>query len=476
MTRANNYFDPKKDTVKRWKIIVILLLFFSAYTITFIVDYGWIFGVIITILLVIFMFLPWGGSVYTATKKFFYNSRELKYREKYHDFQVEKKLQEERLMKLENVIYKKNAKVAVGLSGGVDSSVTAFLLQKQGYDVVAFFMRNWDSEANGELLYPISNDEDVCSQEKDYQDAKKIAEKLNIPLIKVNFVKEYWDLVFNTFLQEMESGKTPNPDILCNRFIKFDKFTDYIFQNYPDIDYIATGHYANVKKDEDDNYYLTLAKDTNKDQTYFLAEIKREILKKVMFPLSDLTKSEVRKIAKENDLITHNKKDSTGICFIGERDFAKFIKNFFDENPGDIIDKETHKIVGNHSGVNFYTIGQRRNLGLSGFEKPYFVCGKDNKKNILYVTNNEEQLYGTKIKVNDFKSLINFDIVFDEVKIKTRHSPTFFNAKITKAHNLKDRILLEIEALEPIKAITPGQEVVVYKDDICLGGGQISSW
>ena len=225
------------------------------------------------------------------------------------------------------------AKVIVGMSGGVDSSVAAIILQKQGYEVEGLFMRNWDTSVNGDYLGNPDLDNDICPQEQDYNDALAVCEKLNIPLHRIDFVKEYWDFVFTYFLDELKKGRTPNPDVMCNKYIKFDLFLEEALKL--GADYVATGHYARLK-----NGKLLRSIDTQKDQTYFLSQVKKENFEKVLFPIGDMTKDEVRKIAKDYGLITANKKDSTGICFIGERNFKKFLENYLPNTPGEIIDIE----------------------------------------------------------------------------------------------------------------------------------------
>lgn len=228
--------------------------------------------------------------------------------------------------------------VVIGMSGGVDSSVAALLLKEKGYNVIGLFMRNWDSTINNDFLGNPDLNNDICPQERDYNDAKNICDKLNIPLYRVDYVKEYWDNVFTYFLDELKKGRTPNPDVMCNKYIKFDLF--YKKAKELGADYIATGHYAKII---DGNLYK--ASDKNKDQSYFLAYVNKEIFKDVIFPLQDIEKPEVRKIALENDLITAKKKDSTGICFIGERNFTNFLKNYLPNIPGKIVDVETNEIL-----------------------------------------------------------------------------------------------------------------------------------
>ena len=230
-------------------------------------------------------------------------------------------------------------KVVIGMSGGVDSSVAAILLLKQGYEVIGLFMRNWDSLINNDIKGNPTIENNICSQEQDYNDAKAVCDKLGIELHRVDFVKEYWDYVFTYFLDELKKGRTPNPDVMCNKYIKFDMFVKEAKKL--GADYIATGHYARIS-----NENLLKAIDDNKDQTYFLAGLSNEQLKDVLFPIGELEKPEVRKIADEYNLITAKKKDSTGICFIGERRFKEFLENYLPNKPGDMIDIKTNNKVG----------------------------------------------------------------------------------------------------------------------------------
>ena len=349
-------------------------------------------------------------------------------------------------------------KVVVGMSGGVDSSVAAILLKNQGYEVIGLFMRNWDSVVNNDFLGNPNLNNNICPQEEDYNDALKVCEKLNIPLHRIDFVKEYWDYVFNYFLDELKKGRTPNPDIMCNKYIKFDMFIKEAKRL--GADYIATGHYARVK---DGKLYRAI--DSNKDQTYFLCEINKKELERVLFPIGDLEKPRVREIALEYDLITAKKKDSTGICFIGERNFTKFLENYLPNIPGDIIDIETNKVVGKHIGLMYYTIGQRKGLNLGGNESRTFTVGKDLNKNILYVSSNEEYLIST-------------ECIIDQVNFISELRPTKCTAKFRyrQADNevtleyLDDEILVKYKG---VKSVTPGQACVLYLGDECLGGGII---
>lgn len=348
--------------------------------------------------------------------------------------------------------------VVVGMSGGVDSAVSAYLLKKNGYNVIGLFMRNWDSSINGEDYH---NEGDICPQEVDYNDAKKVCDMLKIPLYRVDFIKEYWDYVFKYFLDELKKGRTPNPDMLCNKYIKFDLFKKEALKY--GADYVATGHYAKTKDGK-----LYRAKDQNKDQTYFLADIKKGVLDNVLFPVGDLTKEEVREIAVKENLAVARKKDSTGICFIGERNFQKFIHNYLKENPGDIIDVKTKEVVGRHTGLMNYTIGQRRNVGISGNLEKHFVCGKDVKNNILYVTfGDEEYLY------SDECILENVNFISDErptkCTIKFRYRSEDVPAELVYLDD--NNILAKYRGRA--KSVTPGQAGVIYLGDECLGCGFI---
>ena len=354
-------------------------------------------------------------------------------------------------------------KVVVGISGGVDSAVAAYLLKKEGYDVIGLFMRNWDQEANNDKLGNPNIENNVCPQEEDYKDAVLVCEKLNIPLYRVDFVKEYWDYVFTYFLNELKKGRTPNPDMLCNKYIKFDKFIEEA-KKYG-AKYIATGHYANTKDNK-----LYRAKDLNKDQSYFLADITSEQLTNVIFPLGNITKPEVRKIAEEQGLVVANKKDSTGICFIGERNYQKFVSNYLKKNPGDIIDVETGNKVGEHTGLMNYTIGQRRNVGLSGDEEKHYVCGKNVEKNILYVA------FG-----DDSKYLYSDQCLIENVNLISDKKPNKCTAKFryrgedypVELKYLEDNKIM-VYYPEMVKSVTPGQACVLYDEDECLGCGFIS--
>lgn len=352
-------------------------------------------------------------------------------------------------------------KVIVGMSGGVDSSVAAFLLKKEGYLVEGLFMRNWDSSLNNDILgNPNINNVDICPQEQDYNDALAVCKRLDIKLHRIDFVKEYWDYVFEYFLEELKNGRTPNPDIMCNKYIKFDYFVREAKKL--GADYIATGHYAKIE-----NGYLKKSFDVNKDQTYFLSQLSKKQLENVLFPLGNIDKKEVRKIAQNERLITANKKDSTGICFIGERNFKKFLENYLPATPGNVVDIDTNKVVGKHNGLMYYTIGQRRGLDIGGHKDKMFVVGKDLKKNILYIAlGDTKYLYSTSCIINN----LNFNCSLRPTKC------------LAKFRYRQDDIKVEIEYLSDnellvkynnIKAVTPGQACVLYDNDICIGGGII---
>lgn len=359
-------------------------------------------------------------------------------------------------------------KVVVGMSGGVDSSVAAYLLKEQGYEVIGLFMQNWDPALNGDLADPYV-DAEICQAQEDFLDAKAVADKLDIELHRVDFVQEYWDNVFKFFLEEYKKARTPNPDILCNKYIKFHAFMNYAFEKF-DPDYIAMGHYAQVMHNP---VRLIRGLDENKDQTYFLQQLNKEQLSKTLFPIGHLEKSEVRKIAREQNLATAEKKDSTGICFIGERNFTKFLMSYIETNPGDILDYETKIKVGEHKGLMFYTIGQRRGMGIGGNKAfsnvKWYVCAKDIENNILYVANSNtpEYLYSNNAIIEGINWLGNENDVIKTAKFRYRSK----DIKINKYEMLdNDSIRVYYDQAD---AITPGQACVFYMDEYCLGGGTI---
>ncbi len=352
-------------------------------------------------------------------------------------------------------------KICIGMSGGVDSSVAAYLLKKEGYEVIALFMRNWDSALNNDILGNPNINNNICPQEQDYNDALKVCKQLDIPLFRVDFIKEYWDNVFSYFLNELKLGRTPNPDLMCNKYIKFDLFKKEAKKLGCDM--IATGHYArNI------NNHLFKGIDQNKDQSYFLAQISKKQLENVLFPVGSLTKEEVRNIAKNLNLETALKKDSTGICFIGERNYQNFIQNYLKPNPGNIIDIETRKVIGKHKGLMNYTIGQRRNVGISGYDKRHYVVGKNSIKNELYVA------FG-----DDSKYLFSDECIIDNINFISEKRPEKCSAKFRYRGEDYPVTLKYINDNEikvsynNVKAVTPGQACVLYDDQECLGSGII---
>ncbi len=361
----------------------------------------------------------------------------------------------------------KKIKVIVGLSGGVDSSVALIKLIEQGYDVEAMYMRNWDSAINNDVLGNPDLMDDVCPQERDYQDALAVANTLGIKLHRVDFIDEYWDNVFTYFLDEYRKNRTPNPDILCNKEIKFKTFLDKALAL--GADYIAMGHYARVIHDGDHNYLLR-AVDANKDQTYFLSQLTSKQLAKALFPIGDMLKPSVRDLAREYKLVVADKKDSTGVCFIGERNFKEFLMNYIPANPGKIISTDG-KVVGTHDGVMYYTIGQRHGLHIGGPGEAWFVCGKDTLKNELIVGqgSDAELLYANRVIVNNINIINGTFTNGQKMTAKFRYRQP--DEEITV--NWLDQDTLEVKCARPVKAITPGQACVFYDGEYCLGGATI---
>ncbi len=363
----------------------------------------------------------------------------------------------------------KNKKVIIGLSGGVDSSVAAYLLLKDGYDVEAVFMRNWDSATNSDIKGNPTAFNEVCEQEKDYQDALEVANKLGIKLHKVDFIEDYWDRVFSYFLDEYKKNRTPNPDVLCNNEIKFKAFVEYV-KNL-DADYIAMGHYAQV--DLSGAYpKLLRALDQNKDQTYFLSQLREDQLKNVIFPIGHLDKKEVRKIAHEQGLATAEKKDSTGICFIGERHFNEFLSNYLPAQPGD-MKRLDGTLIKKHQGLMNYTIGQRKGLGIGGTKEEssaWYVVGKDLKTNTLFVEPDFDHSY-----LYSDEAIIT-DVVWRGPKLEGEMTAKF-------RYRQKDHFVIvewlddkTIKVIYPqkIRAVTPGQVCAFYQKEVCVGSGFIS--
>jgi len=351
--------------------------------------------------------------------------------------------------------------VVVGMSGGVDSSVSAYLLKEEGYDVKGLFMQNWQSEPG-----------EICTSEIDFKDASAVCDKLDIPLHRANFSDEYWERVFTNFLSEHEKGRTPNPDILCNREIKFKSFLDYAFNI--GADFIATGHYAKIIA-KNNNKFLARAKDSFKDQTYFLHEVSEKEFDRCIFPLADLTKDEVREMALKQNLITADKKDSVGICFVGERNLKDFLNRFLSFSKGDIKD-ENGNIVGEHQGSILYTEGQRQGLQIGGVkgadELPWYVYKKDIKNNVIHVCQGVDNellmnsgLFVEKINwINDIEYNLPMNCL---VQVRHQHKPV---ECYLESNNEKIMVTFK----DKIRAIAPGQSAVLYDNDICLGGGIIN--
>ena len=359
---------------------------------------------------------------------------------------------------------KSKTRVVVGMSGGVDSSVSALLLKEQGYDVIGVFMKNWDD----------TDDSGVCTATDDYEDVKRVADQIGIPYYSINFEKEYWHRVFEYFLNEYKKGRTPNPDVMCNSQIKFKSFLEFALDL--DADYIAMGHYAKTFKDKNGVTHMMRPKDGNKDQTYFLSQLSQEQISRVLFPLANLTKPQVREIALKSGLATAKKKDSTGICFIGERNFRKFLSEFLPAQAGDMITPDGN-VVGHHAGLMYYTIGQRSGLGLGSTKEstaPWFVVGKDLQKNQLIVQQGYDSklLYATELEASDMSFFTgqpehDFEI-HCTAKFRYRQPDVGVTVSYDAANN-KAKVYFD----EPARAVTPGQALVLYQGEECLGGGNI---
>ncbi|MEM1432874.1 MAG: tRNA 2-thiouridine(34) synthase MnmA [Pseudomonadota bacterium] len=350
--------------------------------------------------------------------------------------------------------------VIVGLSGGVDSAVTALLLKQQGYRVSGLFMKNWDED----------DDTEYCTARADLADAQQVADRLGIELLTANFAAEYWDQVFSDFLAEYQAGGTPNPDVLCNREIKFRYFADYARQL--GADHIATGHYATLRSGRD-GVELHRAADANKDQTYFLQAVTRPQLEKVLFPLGGWLKSEVRERAADAGFENHCKRDSTGICFIGERRFRDFLATYLPPSEGDIVDS-TGRMLGRHPGVQFFTIGQRQGLGIGGVtgavEAPWLVAAKDREHNRLVVTQNPADLEAPALEATQLNWIGTAPVVGNPLTARIRHRQPLQACTVTTLSPQHMQVRFEA----PQRAINPGQYVCLYDGTRCLGGGKIT--
>ena len=351
-----------------------------------------------------------------------------------------------------------NKHVVVGLSGGVDSAVAAALLLEQGYKVTGLFMKNWEDD----------DDSEYCAAAVDLADAEAVCRILDIELRTINFSYEYWERVFTQFLNQYKSGYTPNPDILCNREIKFKEFLEYA--KTLGADSIATGHYAGVKRDRN-GILLQRGRDLGKDQSYFLYALNQTALEHSLFPLHALSKVEVREKAKHLGFSVHDKKDSTGICFIGERRFKEFLRNYIQSNRGQIRDLNETR-VGVHDGLVFYTIGQRQGLGIGGAGDPWYVVRKDVTRNILYVTQGHDHpaLFSSWLHANELTWISGrMPVLPTTCTAKTRYRQSDQHCTL---ENIVDGLAL-VRFIQPQRAITPGQSIVFYDGDTCLGGGTI---
>lgn len=355
-------------------------------------------------------------------------------------------------------------RIVVGMSGGVDSSVAALLLKRRGFDVIGVFMKNWDEE---------NEDDPTCTAEEDYEFVRRTADSIGIPYYTVNFTREYYDRVFKYFLAEYEAGRTPNPDVLCNSEIKFKEFLRFAMGL--GAERLATGHYARSSV-RDGVTWLLRGKDPGKDQSYFLAGITQEQISPAMFPIGELMKDEVRNIARENNLINADRKDSTGICFIGERNFKRFLMQYLPARPGDIVDIHGEKL-GTHDGLMYYTLGQRRGIGIGGRREgngeSFFVVDKDLKNNRLIVRQGEgEELYSDGLYAQKMNFIARepekreFDCT---AKFRYRQPDRKVHVQLDGSGNCR------IDFYEPERAVTPGQWAVLYDGETCLGGGVIES-
>lgn len=346
-------------------------------------------------------------------------------------------------------------RVVVGMSGGVDSSVAAYLMKQQGHEVLGVFMNNWEEK----------DDRGVCTSQKDWDDVRRVCDVIDIPYYSVNFAREYKERVFAHFLEEYQKCRTPNPDVLCNREIKFNVFLN--FAETLGAEKLVTGHFANLGR-QGDKVTLLRAKDENKDQTYFLYMLGQRALSRACFPVGGLLKSEVREIARKQGLPTSEKKDSTGVCFIGERDFRAFLKTYLPAQGGDMVD-ESGKVVGHHEGLMYYTLGQRRGLGIGGGGngQRWFVIEKDVKHNRLIVSQGEDdRLYTPRAEASE-ATWISGEAPGGEVEcmVRLRHRQPLQKCRIQISG---EKVHMEFD--QPQRAVTPGQSAVFYQGDVCLGG------
>ncbi|QSX28643.1 tRNA 2-thiouridine(34) synthase MnmA [Shewanella cyperi] len=356
-------------------------------------------------------------------------------------------------------------KVIVGMSGGVDSSVSAYLLLQQGYQVEGLFMKNWEEDDTNEY----------CAAAEDLKDAQAVCDKLGIKLHTVNFAAEYWDNVFEYFLAEYKAGRTPNPDIMCNKEIKFKAFLEFA-DEILDADYIAMGHYVR-RRDTGDKTEMLRGIDGNKDQSYFLYTLSHEQVARSLFPVGELEKPEVRRIAEEQGLITHDKKDSTGICFIGERKFKDFLATYLPAQPGDIETPEG-EVVGRHEGLMYHTLGQRKGLGIGGMKNanddPWYVVDKDIERNVLVVAQggHHPRLMSVGMIVNQLHWVDRVGPADGAaITVKTRYRQQDIGCRVEHVADGLIRVIFD----EAVAAVTPGQSAVFYDGEVCLGGGIIDS-
>lgn len=357
-------------------------------------------------------------------------------------------------------------KVIVGMSGGVDSSVSALLLQQQGYQVEGLFMKNWEEDDNDEY----------CAAAEDLKDAQAVADKLGIKLHTINFAAEYWDNVFEFFLQEYKAGRTPNPDIMCNKEIKFKAFLEFAAEDLG-ADYIATGHYCQRRMHEG-KWQLIRGHDDNKDQSYFLYTLSHEHIAKTLFPIGEIDKPEVRKIAEQHNLVTHNKKDSTGICFIGERKFKDFLSQYLPAQPG-IIETPEGEAIGKHDGLMFHTLGQRKGLLIGGHadhgDEPWYVVEKDVERNVLIVAQGADhpRLYSDGLFAKQVHWVNRASLLKSKaMTVKTRYRQVDIPCTVEPLPSGDVKVIFD----KSQKAVTPGQSAVFYDNDVCLGGAIIESY